>query len=150
MKKCFLAALALAFLLFSATGPLSAGDVSPSKSEPKAKSGQVGRKVSPVALELINSAPAATGKTMFELASTQVNRWIDERYGKLAKAERPYVSPLTLARAADSLVKNYRAGDKLILTEIAKRIPYDLTVAEKVDILEKVTRAYLDAEAKKK
>lgn len=150
MKKLFPAALALVFLLFSVAGPLSAGDVSPSKSEPKAKSGQAAKKVSPVALELINSAPAATGKTMFELAAAQINRWIDERYGKRPKAERPYVTPLTLARAADSLVKNYRAGDELILTEIATRIPYDLTTAEKVDILEKVTKAYLEAEAKKK
>lgn len=148
MKKII--GLALVILLFSAAGPLSAGEPGPAKAEPKAKSGPAYKKVPPMALEIINSSPAATGQTMFEIAAAQANRWIDDHYTKLAKSERPYFTPQTLAKAADSLVKSYRAGDRLILTEIAARIPYDLTVDQKVDILEKVTRAYLEAEAKKK
>lgn len=149
MKKLVILTLACAFLMFSAAGPVRAGDVPPAKAEPRAKAGQ-GKKVPPVALEIIKSSPAAAGKTMFELAAAQVNRWIDDQYSKQPKAERPYVTPQTLARAADSLVRNYRAGDRLILTEIAARIPYDLPVEEKVDLLEKVTRAYLEADARKK
>jgi|GEM_PF-4261577 len=145
-----LIALVLALLLFSAAGPLAAGDVETTKAEPKAKSGQAAKKVPPMALEMIDSSPANAGKTMFGAAAVQVNRMIDDRYSKLPKSERPYFTPQTLAKAADSLVKSYRAGDRLILTEIATRIPYDLTVDQKVDILEKVTKAYLAAEAKKK
>lgn len=140
MKKLMILTLACVFLLISAVGPAGAGDLS---------SGSA-KKVPTVALEIIRSSPAAAGKTMFELAAVQINRWIDDRFSNLPKAERPYVTPQTAARAADSLVRSYRAGDRLILTELAMRIPYDLSVEEKVDILEKVTTAYLEVEAKKR
>lgn len=108
------------------------------------------QKIPPATLKVLLAAPAATGKTAFELAAREINKWVDQKMSNLPKNDRPYVDPLTVALMCDSLVKSYRSGNGTLAEEIAARIPVDLTVEEKISFLESITKAYLAAEAKKK
>mgnify|MGYP003623458856 CR=1 FL=1 len=107
-------------------------------------------KVPPVTVKALLAAPAATGKSAFELAAGEFNKWLDRKMSDLPKNERPYADALTIARMCDSMIKSYRSGNTALAEEIAWRIPVDMTVEEKISFLETITQAYLAAEAKKK
>ena len=142
MKK-FLLTLSLASLiLLSAAGLHAQGSGQPSSS--------YYLKVPPVTVKALLAAPAATGKSAFELAAGEFNKWIDRQMPDLPKNERPYANAMTIARACDSITKSYRSGNTALAEEIAWRIPVDMTVEEKISFLETITQAYLASEAKKK
>ncbi len=107
------------------------------------------QQISPGMLEALKSAPAATGRTAFELAAAQFNQWVDQQYAQTPKAQRPYLTPLRAAQLADSLVKSYRSGNRALAEEIAVRVPIEMSIDEKINFLELITQAYLAAEAKK-
>lgn len=107
-------------------------------------------KIPPATLKALLAAPAATGKSAFELGAGEFNRWLDKQMPELPKSQRPYLDAPTLARMCDSMLKSYRAGDRVLAEEILSRIPVDLSLEEKVDFLETITRAYLASAAKKK
>lgn len=108
------------------------------------------RKVPPMTVKTLLAAPAATGTTAFEFAAAQFNKWVDQQMANVPKNQRPYADAPTIARICDSLVKSYRSGNTAMAVEIASRIPFDMTVEEKMSFLETITNAYLAAEGKKK
>ena len=120
----------------------------------QAQSGQLPasyyHKIPPVTIKALLAAPAATGKSAFELAAQEFNKWIDRQMPNLAKNERPYADALTMALACDSVVKSYRAGNTALAEEIARRIPIDMSMEEKISFMETITAAYLASETKKK
>ena len=146
MKKYLIAVFALMFLLTAAPEARSNDDL---LSALAGKAGGGSFKVSSSMLKAMKAAPLASAGTVFGAGAKELNRLIDKKYAQTPKADRPYITPLRLAEMADSLVKSYRSGNRVLAEELAARVPVEGTAEDKIDFLETITNAYLAAEAKK-
>lgn len=102
--------------------------------------------LTPEILQIMHSEPLAAATVIFESAATSYNQRIDQVYADQPKEQRPYVTTMHIATIVDNLIKEYYRGDKDGAILFTSTLGIEVPIEEKVALIEKITRAYLQSE----
>ena len=106
-------------------------------------------KLTPEVYEIMKTMPLVTAKLIFESSAQQYNSRVDEEYADRPQEDRPYITPLGLARITEEMMQGYRSGNEdqvRAAQEFASILDVDVPAEDKIAFIEQMTKEYIAEE----